>query len=1223
MATEPPEKKQKTEDVVDVEGESNTVVDVEMGENAAPDATEEAAKEEESTPEPVQELETDAAEDKAARIKETVAILTPDTTLNLLPSTVGNVLMSLSEGGFQYFLAGARANVGVKSGRYMFEVKILQYVDPAEDTRMAHGRRPSPKQLMKVGFSVPGSSLLLGDGDDNVSFDSEGSFVKNKQVTKVCSRFGRDTVVGVLLNLDESSPNANTVSLFLDGIRVCPPQALPDTLKGKVLYPTVSFRNVTVHMNFGPEPMAPLPFKCRMIQDANSKDASVTKYEVPKDGKFEVLFPVCLPDEGSFDWLDSFLEKNPHYCELSDRAILKMAERSGIWRPKGYNFTSMDKPGWEFGIPLLDDFSVRTILKQVAPIQPRNFIVMEVKGNLVKEDRTALLPLWSSPAFKPIAQIVVGEPTSAFKKLSQEKLLKDKQVASDNAWRAQKLEEQRKKAIEKQQRDAERAKRKAEKEERKKQRELKKQAILERKAAKEAEAKRKAEEAAARKAAEEKAKAEAAAAKEAEEKAKAEAEAKAKAEAEEKAKAEGKDAAGEQDGKEAGEKPADVEMKPSEEAKTEEKTDEKMPEKAPEEAKASEDTNMEGQDEKKEEEKEEEEEEEEMPPESEDEPEEEEKVEAEEEEDPPKVELDDDEKKAWFYKGIPDLTPYMLNTTFAKFTLPEKEEGFHDIRYSWSAAEKAAEYLKAYKLEKKITMRMEDLTPSDWFYERSRAFQRATQAWHAKHNEWKAAVAKKVADRQAKARKKVEAERAKADAEAKAKEPQEAQEPAEEKKPEDAEMKAEEETKKTEEETKAMDVDEKKEEEKDAEKKDEDKMEEDKEEEEEEEKENDVEFDGLDIFDVDDICDVGGGMPLFKEFGFEDWAMTTLRFELYLLVQAFRKDCGDPERAGIHLDHLSFYYNKYYKKTLGAKYYGVEDFKALVGLIKDSVYITKQKVLDTQLPEQLETFSVFIKLAEEARRYRNLRLDLGEEDARLKVTQVPYDSQKGGYHHYDRKGQKRDYKGDGKKGYDRGYDKGYHKGKHSEHVVPYSTPPPPHAGSYKGSEKGHHKSYDKGLPPPPPQYVPAYTPPPPPVAGKDGKGKDGKNKDGKSKQSYDTRNLPPPPPTFDSKGGAPKGGHYEDRGASKGHYEDRGAPKGGYQAPPPPPHKGSYDQKGGYGKEQPKGAHHSKDVKGGKDVHKGSSYDKGAPAKGSYGKGGFEKGSYGKGGFDKGKSYGK
>merc|ERR1712072_1434169 len=123
-------------------------------------------------------------------------------------------------------------------------------------------------------------------------------------------------------------------------------------------------------MNFGPNPARPLPFTCKMIQDAGAKESQVKKVEVPKDGKYEVLFPVGLPDEGTFDWLDLFLEKNPAYTELSDRAIIRWAEQSGISRPKGYGReTSKDKPGWEFGLPLLDDFSVRNILKQVAPIQ--------------------------------------------------------------------------------------------------------------------------------------------------------------------------------------------------------------------------------------------------------------------------------------------------------------------------------------------------------------------------------------------------------------------------------------------------------------------------------------------------------------------------------------------------------------------------------------------------------------------------------------------------------------------------------------------------------------------------------------------------------------------------------------------------------------------------------------------------------------------------------------
>jgi hypothetical protein len=469
MASESPDKKLKTEETQEK--------DAEMADAAAPaeeskeEKTEQEPKEEEKkepeppkAPEPPKELEEDAPKTKDAAIKDTVAFLTPDTTINVLPSTVGNVLMSLTDGGFQYFLAGARANVGVKSGRYMFEAKIMELVDPIEDNRQSNGRRPQPKQLLKFGFSTAKSSLLLGDGEGSVFFDSEGGYVANKKTTRVCGRMGRDSVAAVVLNLDQSSPNANTVSLFLDGVRACQPQPLPDSLKGEVLFPTVSFRNVSVHTNFGPTPITPLPFTCKMVQEASTKDSQVKKVDAPKDGKYEVVFPVALPDEGGFDWLDAFLEKNPTHTELSDRSIIRWAEQSGIFRPKGYALSSLDKPTWDFGIPMIDDFSVRTLLKQVAPIQPRNFVVMELKGNLSKEDRIATLPLWNVSHFKTVAYVVMGEPPADFKKNVTTKLLQDKQDAADKIWRAKLMEEKRKKTVEQQQRRMERQRKKAEKE---------------------------------------------------------------------------------------------------------------------------------------------------------------------------------------------------------------------------------------------------------------------------------------------------------------------------------------------------------------------------------------------------------------------------------------------------------------------------------------------------------------------------------------------------------------------------------------------------------------------------------------------------------------------------------------------------------------------------------------------------------------------------------------
>jgi len=351
-----------------------------------------------------------------------------------------------------------------------------------------------------------------------------------------------------------------------------------------------------------------------------------------------------------------------------------------------------------------------------------------------------------------------------------------------------------------------------------------------------------------------------------------------------------------------------------------------------------------------------------------------------------------------------------------------------------------------------------------------------------------------------------------------------------------------------------------------------------------------VDFDGLDVFAADDVCNLGGGMPLFKEFLFEDWTLMSLRYELYLLVQAFRKDCGDPERAGIHIDHLSFYYNKYYKIALNPRYFGVETFTDIVGLVKDAIYLTKQQVLDTQLPGELETFGVFAKLAEEARRYRNLQLDLGEASARINIQQA-YGHQKGGFE--QGKGQKRgwqgDRKGDGK--FDQGK-KGFNKGAYQPQgpAVPYQVPM---GKDGKGIHmKGQTKGYGGVLPalpppsaPPPPAYVQA------PYVVSYAKGKDA----GKGKDAF--------------KGKDNKGGFDNRKGGFGGHDQFKGAPdqfKGGNDF-----HKGGFEQKGAkdYGKggfEQKGGKDRGFEQKGGGAPAYGKSYDKGGYGKG--GGGGSSKG---------------
>merc|ERR1712217_972035 len=130
---------------------------------------------------------------------------------------------------------------------------------------------------------------------------------------------------------------------------------------------------------------------------AAKSDVEEKKIAVPKDGKFDVLFPVGFPDEGTFTWLDGYLEKNPHYVELSDRKILEWAISSGLWKQsKGWR-SSNDKPEFNFGIPEMDNFSVRKLINSITQVVPRNYVIMEVKANLVEADRKALLQRFSGP----------------------------------------------------------------------------------------------------------------------------------------------------------------------------------------------------------------------------------------------------------------------------------------------------------------------------------------------------------------------------------------------------------------------------------------------------------------------------------------------------------------------------------------------------------------------------------------------------------------------------------------------------------------------------------------------------------------------------------------------------------------------------------------------------------------------------------------------------------
>merc|ERR1711871_1307125 len=170
------------------------------------------------------------------------------------------------------------------------------------------------------------------------------------------------------------------------------------------------------------------------------------------------VFPVGLPGQGAFDYVDSFLEKHPQHIELSDRKVLEWAEKSGIWRPKGYSQrSSLDKPDMNFGIQMMDDCSVQNVTKALAPALKRNFVVNELRGNLLAEERKLALQRFSGPAFKRKAVVLMGEPPAEYKERVQSLLLQEKVATAEAEKRKKAADEERERLLEVKRKRAEEA----------------------------------------------------------------------------------------------------------------------------------------------------------------------------------------------------------------------------------------------------------------------------------------------------------------------------------------------------------------------------------------------------------------------------------------------------------------------------------------------------------------------------------------------------------------------------------------------------------------------------------------------------------------------------------------------------------------------------------------------------------------------------------------------
>ena len=87
--------------------------------------------------------------------------------------------------------------------------------------------------------------------------------------------------------------------------------------------------------------------------------------------------------------------------EISHRNILEWAEKSGIWKKQGFGVKTCNaKPGMQFQCKELDDGSVLRAMLVIAALQKRNYAIMEVRGNRIKEVRVGVLAKFPAAHFE-------------------------------------------------------------------------------------------------------------------------------------------------------------------------------------------------------------------------------------------------------------------------------------------------------------------------------------------------------------------------------------------------------------------------------------------------------------------------------------------------------------------------------------------------------------------------------------------------------------------------------------------------------------------------------------------------------------------------------------------------------------------------------------------------------------------------------------------------------
>ncbi|EFX82953.1 hypothetical protein DAPPUDRAFT_30537, partial [Daphnia pulex] len=272
----------------------------------------------------------------------------------------------LTDAGFAYMFAGARASYGFINGKVCYEVKVT------ENLAVYHLEDSEPnRHIIRVGWSVDSTTYQLGEDPFSYGYEGSAKISEDCEFKDYGVPFKLNDVVGVYLDASEEKEFIE-LSFSVNGVFQGVAFNLPrDELNGRALFPHILTKNCRFEVNFGQkeEPWFP-PTEGYEWASNIPVENRVRGTIAPATRADCKMIAMCgLPGAGKTTWANKFSAENPDrkFNILGTNAFLEKMKLNGL--PRRKNYTER--------LDILNDMCVHilNILLKIAAKRRRNYIL--------------------------------------------------------------------------------------------------------------------------------------------------------------------------------------------------------------------------------------------------------------------------------------------------------------------------------------------------------------------------------------------------------------------------------------------------------------------------------------------------------------------------------------------------------------------------------------------------------------------------------------------------------------------------------------------------------------------------------------------------------------------------------------------------------------------------------------------------------------------------------